>query len=61
MTPALMILAERDPVVRPEMAAGIENYVPNVVVKRINCGHWTQQEAPEETTRAMLDFLADVK
>ncbi len=61
MTPALMILAEKDPVARPEMAAGIENYVPNVTVKRIDCGHWTQQEAPEETTRLMLDFLSDVR
>jgi pimeloyl-ACP methyl ester carboxylesterase len=61
MTPALMILAEKDPVVRPEMAAGIEKHVPNVVVRRIDCGHWTQQEAPEETTRAMLEFLAAAK
>jgi pimeloyl-ACP methyl ester carboxylesterase len=44
--------------VRPEMAAGIEKHVPNVVVRRIDCGHWTQQEAPEQTTGAMLEFLA---
>lgn len=61
MTPALMILAEKDPVAKPEMAAGIEKYVPNVTVRRIDCGHWTQQEAPQETTRLMLEFLSDVK
>jgi pimeloyl-ACP methyl ester carboxylesterase len=22
-----------------------------------DCGHWTQQERPEETTAAMLDYL----
>jgi len=22
-----------------------------------NCGHWTQQERPEETTAAMLAYL----
>jgi epoxide hydrolase 4 len=60
-TPALMILAEQDPVVRPEMAAGIERWVPNVTVRRIDCGHWTQQEAPQETNRLMLEFLADVR
>jgi epoxide hydrolase 4 len=60
MTPALMLLAEKDPVVRPEMADSIAKYVPNVTVKRIDCGHWTQQEAPTETNRAMLDFLADL-
>ena len=53
-------MAEHDPVVRPEMANSIAEYVPNVSVKRIDCGHWTQQEAPAETTRAMLDFLAGV-
>ena len=61
MTPALMLLAEKDPVVRPEMADSIAKYVPNVTVKRIDCGHWTQQEAPAETSRAMLDFLADIR
>jgi len=61
MTPALMILAEKDPVVRPEMADGIERYVPNVKVVRIDCGHWTQQEAPEATNRAILEFIADVR
>jgi pimeloyl-ACP methyl ester carboxylesterase len=61
LTPTLMILAEHDPVARPEMAANIARYVPNVIVKRIDCGHWTQQEAPKETNRAILEFLADVK
>jgi pimeloyl-ACP methyl ester carboxylesterase len=23
-------------------------------------GHWTQQEAPQETTRLLLDWLAEV-
>jgi epoxide hydrolase 4 len=59
-TRTLMILAEKDPVTTPEMAEGIQQYVPNVTVKRIDCGHWTQQEAPEETTGAMIDFLADM-
>jgi pimeloyl-ACP methyl ester carboxylesterase len=43
------------------MADNIARYVPKVTVKRIDCGHWTQQEAPTETNRAILDFLADVK
>ncbi len=61
MTPALMLVAEHDPVLRPEMADTIARYVPNVTVKRIDCGHWTQQEAPDETNRAILEFLADLK
>ena len=61
--PALMITAELDPVLRPELCAGMEAFVPNlrktVLIK--GCGHWTQQEKPAETNAAILEFLADVK
>jgi pimeloyl-ACP methyl ester carboxylesterase len=26
-----------------------------------NCGHWTQQEKPDEVNRALLEFLADLQ
>src|SRR5205807_1581714 len=56
--PCLMICAEHDPVLRPEMADGMEARVPDLerVVIR-NCGHWTQQERPDETNAAMLAYL----
>ncbi|HXZ89349.1 MAG TPA: alpha/beta hydrolase [Candidatus Binataceae bacterium] len=61
--PALMITAELDPVLRPELCAGMEAFVPNlrktVLIK--GCGHWTQQEKPAETNAAILEFLADMK
>jgi epoxide hydrolase A/B len=61
--PALMITAELDVVLRPEMAEGMTNWVPNprktVLVK--GSGHWTQQEKPAEVNAAMLEFLADLK
>jgi soluble epoxide hydrolase / lipid-phosphate phosphatase len=61
--PALMITAELDIVLRPEMAAGMEALVPNlrktVLIK--GSGHWTQQEKPEEVNAAMLEFLADLR
>jgi pimeloyl-ACP methyl ester carboxylesterase len=61
--PALMITAELDPVLRPELCAGMEAFVPNlrktVLIK--GCGHWTQQEKPAETNAAILEFLADLK
>jgi pimeloyl-ACP methyl ester carboxylesterase len=61
--PALMITAELDPVLRPELCAGMEAFVPNlrktVLIK--GCGHWTQQEKPSETNSAVLEFLADMK
>ena len=61
--PALMITAELDVVLRPEMAEGMTTWVPNlrktVLIK--GSGHWTQQEKPAEVNAAILDFLADMK
>jgi pimeloyl-ACP methyl ester carboxylesterase len=31
--------------------------VPNVEVVGLDCGHWIQQEKPEETSQAMLKWL----
>ncbi len=53
--PALMIYGERDVVPRSETLA---DFVPNVDVISLDCGHWIQQEKPEETTQAMLRWLA---
>ena len=61
--PALMITAELDPVLRPELCNGMEAFVPNlrktVLIK--GSGHWTQQEKPAEVNAAILEFLADLK
>lgn len=56
--PCLMILAENDPVLVPAMADGMEERVPNLEKILIHeCGHFTQQERPAETTAAMLGYL----
>ena len=56
--PSLMISAAGDPVLPPGLADGMEQRVPNVEKVVIqDCGHWTQQEQPEETTAHMLRFL----
>jgi pimeloyl-ACP methyl ester carboxylesterase len=61
--PALMITAELDVVLRPEMAEGMTTWVPKlrktVLVK--GSGHWTQQEKPAEVSAAILDFISDLK
>ena len=56
--PCLMISAANDPVLTPAMTLGMEERVPDlerVVIE--DCGHWTQQERPEETSQAMLAYL----
>ncbi|MBN8222640.1 MAG: alpha/beta hydrolase [Spirochaetes bacterium] len=59
--PCLMITAAEDPVLPPKFADGMEKYIPNL--KRHNlegCGHWSQQEKPEEVTRVLIEWLKSV-
>jgi pimeloyl-ACP methyl ester carboxylesterase len=52
--PALMIYGDRDMVAKLE---NLSDFVPRVEVVNLDCGHWIQQETPEETTRAILSWL----
>ncbi|HEV2364992.1 MAG TPA: alpha/beta hydrolase [Caulobacteraceae bacterium] len=56
--PALMIMAERDAVLPPAAADGMEAFVPDLEKVLIEgSGHWTQQEKPDEVNRAILSWL----
>lgn len=57
--PALMITAELDVVLRPELAEGMSRWVPNLrdTILIRNCGHWTQQEKPAAVNQALIGFL----
>ena len=60
--PALMICAENDPITTPQMADGMEKHVVNLTTRLIrDCGHWTQQERPDEVNRVIIEFLDDLK
>jgi len=60
--PALMICAEHDPILTPQSTEGMERYIPNLSTRLVkNCGHWTQQERPEEVNRLIIEFLDDLK
>lgn len=52
--PTLMIYGDRDAVARSE---NLTKFVPNVEVVNLNCGHWIQEERPEETNQAILKWL----
>ena len=55
--PALMIMAENDPVLPPSAADGMEKLVPDLekyLVK--DSGHWTQQEKPEEVSAKLIEW-----
>ena len=54
----LMIMAEKDAVLPPSAADGMETYVPDlerVLIK--DSGHWTQQEQPKAVNDAILDWM----
>jgi len=52
--PALMIYGEKDMIPKFERLA---KFVPNVQEVSLDCGHWIQQEQPQETTKAILNWL----
>ena len=52
--PTLMIYGERDLIPKSE---NLPNYVPNLDIASIDCGHWIQQEKPEETNKTILSWL----
>jgi pimeloyl-ACP methyl ester carboxylesterase len=62
--PAAFIAGDHDVVVlaNPDIVQNFPKEVPYLRGNQIipNCGHWTQQERPDETNRFMLDFLKEV-
>jgi len=61
--PALYIAGDRDVVVSfpgmNQVIAGLSRFVPKLrgTMMLKGCGHWTQQERPNEVSTAMIDFL----
>jgi microsomal epoxide hydrolase len=56
--PSLMVLAEWDAALRPEMAGPMQALVDDLETVTIaRCGHWTQQEHPETLNRILVDWL----
>jgi pimeloyl-ACP methyl ester carboxylesterase len=56
--PSLMIMAEKDAVLPPSAADGMEAFVTDLEKALVTgSGHWTQQEEPEQTNGIILDWL----
>jgi pimeloyl-ACP methyl ester carboxylesterase len=60
--PALFVAGDRDPVLRMTPAAVMEGWVEDLRGSIIlsGCGHWTQQERPDEVNRALIGFLSEL-
>lgn len=52
--PTLMIYGNQDVIPKFE---GLSVFVPNVEEVSLDCGHWIQQEKPQETNEAVLKWL----
>ncbi|RUT72071.1 alpha/beta hydrolase [Flavobacterium cupreum] len=52
--PTLMIYGEQDMIPKSE---NLKNIVPNLDIVSLDCGHWIQQEKPEETTQVIIKWL----
>jgi pimeloyl-ACP methyl ester carboxylesterase len=60
--PALFIAGDRDTVRGFTSVEAMKANVPNLrgVVMLSGCGHWTQQERPEEVSAQLVSFLREV-
>ena len=55
--PTLVLWGEHDRALGRELAEGLEQWVPNVNVRFLDCGHWTQQEQPDQVNVYLEEFL----
>jgi pimeloyl-ACP methyl ester carboxylesterase len=56
--PTLFIGAEDDVIVAPAQIEAMKPHVADLEIQMIkNCGHWTQQQKPDEVNSIMLEWL----
>ncbi len=56
--PALFIGAVDDVIISPEQIAAMQPFVPGLdIIMLEDCGHWSQQEKPDEINRILIDWL----
>ena len=56
--PTLFIGAADDVVIAPEQIEAMKPWVNDLTIEMLEpCGHWTQQERPDDVNRLMIDWL----
>ena len=56
--PTLFIGAADDVVIAPEQIEAMKPWVSDLTIEILEpCGHWTQQERPDDVNRLMIDWL----
>lgn len=55
--PTLFIGATNDVVIAPGQVESMKPLVNDLTIHMLDCGHWTQQERPEDVNRLIVDWL----
>jgi haloalkane dehalogenase len=55
--PALVIWGMKDPAFQPGLLERWRHVLPRATIVELPVGHWPQEEAPDQVTRATQDFL----
>jgi pimeloyl-ACP methyl ester carboxylesterase len=57
--PTLFIGADDDVIISPEQIDAMKPLVSDLTIEMLKpCGHWTQQERPEDVNRLIIDWLS---
>ena len=60
-TPTLLIWAEQDIALGKSLTYGLDQWVTHLKIHYIpNCGHWVQNEAPDEVNAQLLEFIKQI-
>jgi pimeloyl-ACP methyl ester carboxylesterase len=49
----------KDKALLPSQLEGLDALVPDMILVKVDAGHFVPWEAPEAVTRAILEWLAD--
>lgn len=60
--PALFVTGTREPARNPAAIERLREWVPGLRGLHMleGCGHWTQQERPDEVNRILVEWLSEV-
>ncbi|KAF2400801.1 epoxide hydrolase [Trichodelitschia bisporula] len=57
--PSLFVQAQRDVVLSPALAAGMEQYVSDLTRREVDATHWALWERPEHINRILREWFTD--
>ncbi|XP_071848022.1 bifunctional epoxide hydrolase 2-like isoform X2 [Apostichopus japonicus] len=60
LCPALMVTAEKDPVLTPSASRHMDDWIPDLSRGHLDCGHWSLLERPAEANQILLEWLNKV-